>query len=140
MVRCRDVASPHLPAHKVCKADDKTRGENGVSRPQRIAAVSAVNHAHMLQLCLKDDGHDDTVDGHSFTEDDAAQEMGGGMRWRTMEASLWSVSQKRGREKQVPKGRFYLNQACPDYAWKALTKGERGRERMGLLHAHVHVQ
>ena len=104
MVRCRDVASPHLPAHKVCKADDKTRGENGVSRPQRIAAVSAVNHAHMLQLCLKDDGHDDTVDGHSFTEDDTAQEMGQGMRWRMVEASLGSVRQKRRRERERENG------------------------------------
>ena len=96
-VGSRGVTSANLPAHKVRETDDKTRGENGVARPQSIAAVAAVCHAHMLQLGLQNDGHNDTVDGHSFTEDDTAQGTGEGTEDDSGESLVGEVEERTRR-------------------------------------------
>lgn len=66
----------HVPAGKVGEANAQARAENCVASPDELAHVNRGFPGRRLwsrDLRLHDNSHDDAIDGHGLTENDAAE-------------------------------------------------------------------
>jgi hypothetical protein len=62
------------PADKVCHPTGDTRSKDGVPRVHGPCTIhNSIDWLRQLNLGLEDNGNNDTINGHSLTENDAAQ-------------------------------------------------------------------
>ena len=72
-LQIRKAMEASSPAHEVGEATCYSRAEDGIAREHGILVVHAIAiRVRVLNFCLEDDSHNDTIDGHGFTENDAA--------------------------------------------------------------------
>ena len=60
----------NLPANEIGETNGNARVKNRVTRSEGRSWISAVNFGNRFQLSLKNNGHNDPVDGNGFAEDD----------------------------------------------------------------------